>query len=158
VTESRTLVDRLFEFFRTESETTALLPSNAFLQAVEYARVRERELRVFLTNPAVAIDTNHLERTLRGQAVGRKNWMFHVTEVGARHAAIFYSLVQSCILAGVRPYEYLVDVLQRVQTHPSRDVHLLTPREWAKHFAKDPMRSDLDRHIRTILSPKPAPA
>lgn len=158
MTESRTIVDRLFEFFRKELQSTALLPSNAFLQAVEYASARERELRVFLSNPAVQIDTNHIERTLRGQAVGRKNWMFHVTEVGARHAGIFYSLIQSCLLAGVRPYEYLVDVLQRIQTHPASEVHMLTPREWPKHFAKDPMRSDLDRHIGTIVAARPAPA
>ena len=52
-----------------------------------------------------------------------------------------YSLVQSCVLAGVNPTVYLTDVLQRLDTHPASDIHLLTPRMWAKHFASSPMTS-----------------
>jgi hypothetical protein len=40
---------------------------------------------------------------------------------------------------------YLVDVLQRIDTHPAFDVHLLTPRLWKLHFAPNPLRSALDR-------------
>ena len=125
---SKPIVDKLFSFFKEELETTVLLPSNPFLQAVEYAAKREKELRVFLDNPAVPISTNHIERGFRPPAVGRKNWMFHITEVGARHAAVFYSLIESCVLSGVNPNVYFTDVLQRMDTHPAADVHLLTPR------------------------------
>ncbi|QAU24687.1 transposase domain-containing protein [Dyella sp. M7H15-1] len=45
----------------------------------------------------------------------------------------------------VDPYDYLVDVLQRVGTHPSARVHELTPRLWKNLFAQQPMCSDL-RH------------
>jgi transposase len=45
----------------------------------------------------------------------------------------------------VDPYVYLVDVLQRVDTHPFERVEELTPRLWKKHFANDPMRSRLDQ-------------
>ncbi len=137
------VVDKIFKHLRWHSQNTLLLPSNPFTQAVEYALARERELRVFLDNPDVQIDTNHIERTLRGPAVGRKNWMFNVTEVGARACGIFYSLIQSCILAGVHPMTYLIDVIQRVETHPAADVGDLVPRRWAKLFSADPMRSDL---------------
>lgn len=142
---SRPIVDRIFEYLKKELARTALLPSNPFVKACEYAISREKELRVFLNDPAVPPDTNHLERALRLQAIGRKNWMFHVTEVGARYGAIFYSLVQSCVLSGVNPTEYLVDVLQRISVHPASEVHLLTPRLWREHFAASPLRSDLAR-------------
>jgi transposase len=46
-------------------------------------------------------------------------------------------------LHGIDPYDYLVDVLQRVGQHPAADVHLLTPRLWKTHFAASPLRSDL---------------
>jgi transposase len=49
------------------------------------------------------------------------------------------------VLQAVDPYIYLVDVLQRVATHPAARVAELTPREWKERFADDPMRSDLDR-------------
>jgi transposase len=142
---SKPIVDELFNFFKRELETTTLLPSNPFLEAVEYATNRETELRVFLDNPAVPISTNHIERAFRPPVVGRKNWMFHITEVGARYAAIFYSLIQSCVLAGVDPTVYFTDVLQRMDTHPSDDVHLLVPRLWKEHFADQPLKSDVSR-------------
>ena len=47
-------------------------------------------------------------------------------------------------MQGVDPYVYLVDVLQRVSTHPAKDVALLTPRLWKTHFADNPMRSPVD--------------
>jgi transposase len=91
------------------------------------------------------MDTNHLGRQIRPIALGRRNWLFCWTEVGARYAGIVYSLLASCRLQGIDPYMYFVDVLQRIDTHPAFDVHLLTPRLWKQHFAANPLRSDLDR-------------
>ena len=142
---SAPIVDELLEYLENDLAETALLPSNPFVKAAEYMTNRGDELRVFLSDPELQIDTNHVERALRPQAVGRKNWMFHVTEVGARHGAIFYSLIQSCLLAEVDPTAYLTDVLQRIDFHPADEVHLLTPKHWREHFQKAPLRSLLDR-------------
>jgi transposase len=142
---TKPLVDVFFAWLKQTVMTEILLPTNPFGQAAAYALKREAALEVFLTDPDVPIDTNHLEREIRPIAVGRKNWMFCWTEVGARHAGIIYSLLSSCRLQGVDPYVYLVDVLQRVDTHPALEVHLLTPRLWKHHFAAQPLRSDLDR-------------
>ena len=92
----------------------------------------------------MAVDTNHLEREIRPIALGRKNWLFSWTELGAHHVGVIQSLLATCRLQGVNPYTYLVDVLQRISSHPAKDVHLLTPRLWKKHFANQIMRSDLD--------------
>ena len=40
---------------------------------------------------------------------------------------IIQSLIVTCRLHGIDPYEYLVDVLQRVGEHPASRVHELTP-------------------------------
>ena len=50
------------------------------------------------------------------------------------------------------PYVYLVDVLQRVESHPASQVELLTPRLWKEHFAANPLRSDLDRLVKNAGS------
>jgi transposase len=139
------LVEDFFIWLKQTVRTEVLLPSNPFGQAAEYALKREAALKVFLADPAVPIDTNQLEREIRPIALGRKNWLFCWTEVGARHVGIIQSLLASCRLQGVDPYLYLVDVLQRVDTHPALEVHLLTPRLWKEHFAEQPLRSDLDR-------------
>jgi len=142
---TRPLVENFFAWLKQTVIREVLLPSNPFGRAARYALERETELKVFLADPAVPIDTNHLEREIRPIAMGRRNWLFCWTEVGARHVGIIQSLLASCRLQSVDPYVYLVDVLQRVDPHPALEVHLLTPRLWKQHFADNPLRSDLDR-------------
>jgi transposase len=142
---TKPLVDDFFAWLTQTLLSEVLLPTNPFGQAARYALEREAGLRVFLANPDVPLDTNHLEREIRPVALGRKNWLFCWTEVGARQVGIIYSLLASCRLQGVDPYVYLVDVLQRIDIHPAQEVHLLTPRLWKQHFAANPLRSDLDR-------------
>jgi transposase len=69
--------------------------------------------------------------------------LFSWTESGAEHVGIIQSLLVTCKLHGVNPYDYLVDVLQRVGSHPASRVEELTPRLWKERFAGSPMRSDL---------------
>jgi hypothetical protein len=87
--------------------------------------------------------TNHLERALRVVPMGRRNWLFCWTELGAQHVGIVQSLLTTCRLHDINPYDYLVDVLQRVARHPGSRVSELTPRLWKERFAADPLRSDL---------------
>jgi hypothetical protein len=141
---SKPLVDAFFAWLTQTVITEVILPTNPLGQAARYALEREAGLRVFLRNPDVPLDTNQLERELRPVAVGRQNWLFCWTEVGARQVGIIYSVLASCRLHGVDPYVYLVDVLQRVDTHPALEVQLLTPRLWQERFAAQPLRSDLD--------------
>lgn len=143
--QCKPLVDQFFAWLATVLHEQLLLPTSPFTKAAAYAVEREAALRVFLEYPDVAVDTNHLEREIRPIAVGRKNWLFCWTEVGAEDVGIIHSLLATCRLQGVDPYTYLVDVLQRVATHPAREVTLLTPRLWKQHFAREPMRSDLGR-------------
>jgi transposase len=142
---AKPLVDAFFGWLRRTLREQVLLPSNPFTQAAQYALEREAALRVFLAYPTVPLDTNHVEREIRAIAMGRKAWLFCWTEVGAQYVGIVQSLLASCRLQGVDPYVYLVDILQRIDTHPAFDVHLLTPRFWKQHFATTPLRSDLDR-------------
>ncbi len=142
---AKPLVEAFFAWFKQTLLTQPLLLSNPFAPAAWYAVEREAALKVFLEYPNVPLDTNHLEREIRAIALGRMNWLFCWTEVGAQYVGIVQSLIASCRLQGIDPYVYLVGVLQRIDTHPAFDVHLLTPRLWKQHFASNPLRSDLDR-------------
>ena len=120
-------------------------PRDPLLLAANYAHNQWAGLEVYLSDPEVPIDTNHLERGLRVIPMGRRNWMFCWTELGATHVGIIQSLITTCRLHGVDPYQYLVDVLQRVASHPATEVAELTPRLWKDRFAADPMTSDLGK-------------
>ena len=69
--------------------------------------------------------------------------MFCWTELGAMHVGIVQSLLVTCRLHDIDPYDYFVDVLQRVGQHPASQVAQLTPRRWKELFAASPLRSDL---------------
>jgi transposase len=148
---AKPIVERFFAWVDRQFEAQGLLPSNPITKALAYARERRFGLAVYLTDPEVPIDTNHLERALRAIPMGRKNWLFCWTELGAKHVGIMQSLIVTCRLHGIDPYDYLVDVLQRVGQHPASRVHELTPRLWKQRFADNPLRSPL-HNLRTETS------
>jgi len=75
--------------------------------------------------------------------MGKKNWLFSWTELGAKLIGIVQSLLATCRLHEINPYDHFVDVLQRVGQHPASIVHQLTPRIWKQMFAENPLWSDL---------------
>ena len=147
LTHSKPCVEKFFAWVDAQFERQGLLPSNPLTKALAYVHEHRTGLEIFLEDSDVPIDTNHVERALRPIPMGKKNWLFCWTEVGARHAGIVQSLIATCRLHGIDPYTYLVDVLQRVGQHPASRVAELTPRLWKQHFAAAPLRSDLHRSV-----------
>lgn len=141
---AKPIVDKFFSWCEQQCQRMDLVPSNPLSKALGYAREREQSLRLYLTDPHLPMDTNHLERTLRVIPMGRRSWLFNWTEIGGERVGIIQSLLTTCRLHGVHPYTYLVDVLQRVAQHPASRVEELTPRLWKTLFADNPLRSDLD--------------
>ena len=141
--QAKPVVEKFFHWIDRQFEAQGLLPSNPLLAALAYARDRREGLMVYLDDPEGPIDTNHLERALRVIPMGRKNWLFAWTELGAKHVGIVQSLLVTCRLHDIDPYDYFVDVLQRVGNHPACEVGQLTPRRWKELFAHQPLRSDL---------------
>ena len=142
---SEPVVTAFWAWCDSQCQRHDLLPSNPLSKALKYAMARVDSLKVFLGDPDVPIDTNHLERALRPIPMGRKNWLFCWTELGARQVGVIQSLLVTCKLQGINPYTYLVDVLQRISQHPASKTIELTPRVWKEKFADVILKSDLDR-------------
>jgi len=115
-----------------------VLPKSPLGDAVRYLTNQWTALQHFTDDGRLAIDNNRAENQLRVVAVGRKNWLFAGSFEGARRAALLYSLVQSCKVIDVPPFEYLKDVLLRVATHPQHLIAQLTPRGWRDTFRPQP--------------------
>lgn len=145
ITHARPLVTQFFAWIGVQFDHQGLLPSSPLTKAMAYARERRTGLEVFLDDPDVPADTNHLERALRVIPMGRKNWNFCWTEIGAEYVGVIQSLVVTCRLHDIDPYDYLVDVLQRISEHPASKVEQLTPRLWKQQCAANPLRSDLHK-------------
>ncbi|MBU6427457.1 MAG: IS66 family transposase [Cyanobacteria bacterium REEB65] len=105
--ESRPLIDKLFRWANDQKARTDLLPSSGLAKAIAYLSNHEAGLRVFLDDPAVAIDNNSSERALRGPVLGRKNSYGSRSRRGTETAAILYTLTESARRVGVNPRAYL---------------------------------------------------
>lgn len=114
-----------------------VLPRSALGEALGYTLNNWQALTRYTEAPFLAIDNNHSERQIKQLVIGRKNWMFLGSDAGAENAAILYSLVVSCKLAGVDPFAYFRDVLLRIHTHPAERIAELIPREWKTRFGAD---------------------
>ncbi|TAI59522.1 transposase domain-containing protein, partial [Bradyrhizobium sp. Leo170] len=75
--------------------------------------------------------TNPVERAIRPVALGRKNHLFAGSDGGGDRWAVLCSLIETCKLNDVEPYEYLRDVLTRmVHGHAINRLDELLPWAW----------------------------
>jgi transposase len=147
---SNPLVDDVFSWIREQCQREDLTPKHPLAKALKYIQNREAELRVFLEDLDVPMDTSHFEREIRPITLGRKNWMFCWTELGAQHVGLIQGLISTCKLHDINPHTYLTDVLQRVSSHSASKVEELTPGIWKDKFAGDPMRSVIYKTVNSV--------
>ena len=91
-----------------------VLPKSALAKAVTYARNQWEALRSYTTGGRLTIDNNTAERTLRHQAVGRKNWMFLGRETAGPRAAILYTIMAGAKRHRLEPWTYVRELLKRL--------------------------------------------
>lgn len=150
LTSSLQVVDDYFIWLKGFSGNPEIARSTEFRNALSYSIEREHSMREFLKNPSLELDTNHLEREIRPIAIGRKNWLFCWTEVGAESLCAAQSLVRTCLLQGVDPRTYLIDVLQRLTLHRAddEDVSDLIPRLWKDLYGMNPIPCPCEEVVR----------
>jgi transposase len=107
-----------------------VLPKSPVGKAVGYALGQWEALNRYVDHGILSIDNNLAERVLRMVVIGRKNWLFAGSDNGGKRAAVIYSLVASCKLCGIDPFAYLRDVIDRVSTHPAKEISQLIPSNW----------------------------
>jgi transposase len=119
--EIRAMLDDLLVSARPESKLG---------DAVRYASNHWASLVVYVEYGEVEIDNNWIENSMRPIALGRKNYMFAGSEIGAEAAAILYSLTESCRRLAIDPHGYLVHLYDRLAViDPTNgdEVRALTP-------------------------------
>lgn len=107
-------------------------PASKMSKALKYATKQRTRLERFLYDPKLELDNNPAERALRIVALGRKRSLFAGSSEHAQNLAVLHSIVASCRLHEVNPYEYIRDMLIRVQTHPASRVAELMPWRWKR--------------------------
>lgn len=103
-------------------------PSDLLGKAIDYAYKLWPRLRRYTENGVYQIDNNPVERNQRASVMGRKNYLFSKNNRGAEDNAVFYSLLESCELVGIKPLKWLNHVLLHLHDDCSEeDVVKLLP-------------------------------
>jgi transposase len=111
-------------------------PKSPLGVAVTYLDNQWPALQVYLSDGRVPIDNNLVENQMRPVGVGRKNWLFCGSDDGAERAAVIYTVLATCKLAGAEPWAYLRGVLPELARRAQgADVEDLLPQEWVARRA-----------------------
>ena len=108
----------------------SVLPKSTLGKAVTYARNQWEALRRYTTDGRLTIDNNVSERTLRHQAVGRKNYLFLGSKEAGPRAAVLYTILAGAKRHRIEPWAYVHDLLLRLHAEDSQLEEML-PDRWA---------------------------
>jgi transposase len=110
------------------------IPKNDFRIALNYTVNQWPALLECLKHGHTRLDTNLLESKFRPTKIGAKNWMFIGHPDAGQKSAIIYSLLQTCTIHNINPYDYLTDVLAKLIPHDGRPpeaiLENLLPQNW----------------------------
>jgi len=121
---SKPIMDDLNDWFRTMIEDKKVETNSGLGKAINYMIKHWNELTLFLCVPGAPLDNNICERALKKAILHRKNSLFYKTERGAYFGDLFMSLIHTCNLCQVNPFDYLT----QIQKHSS--LLIKNPGQW----------------------------
>lgn len=120
---SKPVLDDLHHWMKEQLEQKKVEPNSGLGEAIRYMLKRWKPLTRFLSVPGAPLDNNIAERALKMAILHRKNSLSYKTLHGARVGDIFMSLIHTCALNGVNPFDYLMSLdkhADRVRRDPTQ--------------------------------------
>ena len=129
--QSKPIVDALKPWF--EASLAKVSKGGKLGKAIRYGLRHWDGLCRFLDDGRIEIDSNCVERSIRGLALTRKNALFAGHDQGATNWAMIASLLETCKLNAVDPLAWLTDVLTKlVNLWPASRIEELMPWSYVK--------------------------
>jgi transposase len=114
--ESAPVMKNLKQWLSEQLHQKKTEPNSGLGKAIAYMLKHWDPLTLFLRVPGAPLDNNLCEQTLKKVILHRKNSLFYKNEHGAFIGDMFMSLIHTCNLGGVNPFDYLVSL----QKHSSK--------------------------------------
>jgi hypothetical protein len=114
-TESGPKMVKLKSWLTEQIEQRKVEPNSSLGEAITYMLKHWNELTLFLRQAGAPLDNNVCERALKRAILHRKNSYFYKTQNGARVGDLFMSLIHTCELNGVNPFDYLTQLQKHVE-------------------------------------------
>ncbi len=99
--------------------------------AARYIITHFDKLTAYLSNPRIEATNNHRERMLRTEKLIEKSSMFRRSLEGRFALDIIRTIIQTCIAAGVSPYNYLIAIMKTDSNEIAASPEKYTPYAWA---------------------------
>jgi hypothetical protein len=109
---SQPIMETLQAWMKEQMEQKKVEPNSGLGEAIAYMLNHWEPLTLFLRHPGAPLNNNICERALKMAILHRKNSLSYKTQNGARVGDLFMSLIHTCRLNGVNPFDYLT-TLQR---------------------------------------------
>jgi transposase len=149
--ESVPILDRIETYL--DEVSPRVLPKSALGKALTYARNQRAALRQYVSDGRLSIDNNASERTLRLQAIGRKNWEFLGSPEAGPRAAVLFTILAGAKRHRLEPWAYVRDVLLRLSVGET-DLEALLPDRWATDHPESVLKHRLDESRRKAARQK----
>ena len=133
---SRPILEDLHRWLRDQIDQRKVEPNSTLGGAFQYLLNHWDPLTLFLRVAGAPIDNNVCERGLKMAILHRKNSLSYKTQRGARVGDLFMSLIHTCRLNGINPFEYLV-ALARYPAEIARNPDRWLPWTYAETLASD---------------------
>lgn len=101
------LMDEMKLWLNKQIDEKLCEPNSDLGTAIAYMLNHWEPLNLFLRVPGAPLDSSIVERALKKAILHRRNSLFYKTQRGARVGDLFMSLIYTCQLSGVNPFEYL---------------------------------------------------
>jgi transposase len=108
-------MEKLRSWSNAQFEERKVEPNSGLGQAISYLLRHWEKLTLFLRVAGAPIDNNLVERALKKAILHRKNSLFYKTRKGAQMGDLFMSLIHTCELNGVNPFDYLTELLRHAE-------------------------------------------
>ena len=109
------VMEKLRAWSNAQFEDRKVEPNSGLGQAISYLLRHWEKLTLFLRVASAPIDNNLVERALKKAILHRRNSLFYKTRKGARMGDLFMSLIHTCELNGVNPFDYLIELLRHAE-------------------------------------------
>jgi transposase len=110
--ESGPVMDQLRVWLSRQFDERLVEPNSGLGAAINYLVRHWEKLTLFLRQPGAPLDNNICERALKKAILHRKNALFYKTCNGAAVGDQYMSLIHTCELNGVNPFDYLTTLLR----------------------------------------------
>ena len=112
---SKPIMEDLQRWMNEQFEQRLVEPNSGLGKALRYLLKHWQELTLFLRKAGAPLDNNLCEQILKRAILHRKGSMFYKTVSGAEGGDIYMSLIHTCRLCDVNPFDYLNALQQRAQ-------------------------------------------